>query len=66
MNISSLATNASVSAPASLQGQASVLVLKKAVQLQEASALQLLQSVAPPAQAPRSVGSIGGNVDTFA
>lgn len=66
MNVSSLVTNASASASTSLQGQASILVLKKAMQLQETSALQLLQSATAPVPTSRPAGPIGGNIDTFA
>lgn len=66
MNVSSLVTNASVSAPASIQGQASVLVLKKAMQIQEASALQLVQAVANPTPASPPDAPLGRTIDIFA
>lgn len=66
MNVSSLVSNVSLAPPTSLQGQASVLVLKKAMQIQEASALQLVQAVANPTPASPPDGPLGRNIDIFA
>ena len=49
MNVTALASAASTSAATTVQGQASLLVLKKAMDLQQANAAQLLQALPPPA-----------------
>ncbi|MCV2217918.1 putative motility protein [Thauera sp. Sel9] len=68
MDVSSIAAAASANAAARVQAEASVKVLKMALDMQAESALQLLQAVPAPAQPPASaVGSAaGGVVDTWA
>lgn len=63
MDVSSIAAAASANAMAQVQQQASIAVLKKALELQEQGALQLLQALPQPA-AP--VGTAGGVIDTYA
>ena len=65
MNISALASAASANSPATIQGQASLLVLKKAMDLQQANAAQLLQSLPPPIS-PTPGATVGGVINTFA
>lgn len=64
MDVSALASAASVSSTASIQGQASVLVLKKAMQMQQESAMQLLQALPQPT-GPTPGATVGGTIDTF-
>lgn len=64
MDVSSIAAAASANAMTQVQQQASVAVLKKALELQEQGALQLLQALPPPAASP--VGTAGGVIDTYA
>lgn len=61
---SSAASSASAATPGSVQGAASVRVLKKAMDLQAASATQLIASLPQPALA--TSGSLGTKVNTFA
>lgn len=64
MDVSSIAAAASANAIAQVQQQASVAVLKKALDIQEQSALQLLEALPPPVSVP--VGTTGGVIDTYA
>lgn len=65
MDVSSIAAAASANSMAQVQQQASVSVLKKALDIQEQSALQLLEALPEPVAAP--VGSAtGGVIDTYA
>lgn len=57
-------SGASAATPGSVQGAASVLVLKKALDMQASSATQLIASLPQPALA--SSGTIGTKVNTFA
>ncbi|WP_068636607.1 YjfB family protein [Thauera butanivorans] len=68
MDVSSIAAAASANAAAKVQAEASVKVLKMALDMQAESALQLLQAIPAPVQPPVSaVGSAaGGVVDTWA
>lgn len=65
MNVSALASAASASAATTVQGQASLLVLKKAMDLQQANAAQLLQALPQSAQ-PAPGATLGGTINTFA
>lgn len=64
MNVSALASTASANSAATVQGQASLLVLKKAMDLQQANAAQLLQALPPPS-GPTPGTTVGGTIDTF-
>ncbi|MCC4116826.1 YjfB family protein [Aromatoleum toluclasticum] len=64
MDITMIASIASANASASLQAQASVLVLRKAMELQTLNAAQLLQAFPTPA-GPTPGASIGGTIDVF-
>jgi len=64
MDVSSIAAAASANAAAQLQTQVSVSVLKKAMDIQESSAMQLLQAIPQPTPAP--IGTSGGVIDTWA
>jgi len=64
MDVSSVAAAVSANSAAQLQSQVSVSVLKKAIDMQESSAMQLLQAIPQPAPAP--VGTSGGVIDTWA
>lgn len=64
MEISSVAASVSATSLAKVQAQVSVTLLRKALDIQQANALQLLQAV--PAPAPTSTGSIGTIIDTRA
>lgn len=66
MNVSAFASAASAGNPATVQGQASLLVLKKAMDLQQANAAQLLQALPRPAARPTPGAAGGGTIDTFA
>lgn len=65
MNISSVAAAVSTQSQTAVQGQAQLLVMKKAMDLQEANALQLLQALPQPVQAATG-SSLGTVVNTFA
>lgn len=65
MDVSSIAPAASANALGRVQAEASLMVLKKAMDLQSQSALQLLQAVPAPVQVPDAGGSLGGVVDTW-
>ena len=56
--------NASAADPGSVQGVASVLVLKKALDMQAASAAQLIQALPQPALA--TSGTVGTRVNAYA
>lgn len=63
----SAVNNASSADLSTVQGAAAVSVMKKAMNLQAASTLQLIQSVAQPAQpALASSGSLGTQFNAFA
>lgn len=64
MNVSALASAASTHSTATVQGQASLLALKKAMDLQQANAAQLLQTLPQPA-GPVPGAVVGGKIDTF-
>ena len=66
MNVSAFASAASAGHTATVQGQASLLVLKKAMDLQQANAVQLLQALPRPAALPAPGATVGGTIDTFA
>lgn len=64
MDVSSLAAAASANAATSVRAEASVKVLKKAIDLQAEGTLQLLQALPQPPATP--VGSVaGGVIDTW-
>lgn len=64
-SVSAAAVNAASNANlASVQGTASVLVLKKALDAQAAGAVQLIQSLPQPALA--TSGALGTRVNTYA
>jgi hypothetical protein len=63
MNVSSVAAAVSAQALASTQMQASLLVLKKSIDLQQTLALQLLQAMPQPAP---SGSGVGGTIDVYA
>jgi hypothetical protein len=64
MDVASIAAAASANAMAEVQQEAAVSVLKKTLDIQQQSAMQLLQAI-PQAPAP-SVGTAGGYIDTWA
>ena len=64
MDVSSIAAAASANSAAQLQQEVSVSVLKMAMDIQEQSALQLLEAL-PPVPAA-SGGTAGGVIDTWA
>ena len=64
MDINRAAATFSAMSLANVQGQASLALLRKTLDMQQASALQLLQTL--PAPAPAPTGSVGGNVDIYA
>jgi hypothetical protein len=51
---------------ASTNDAASILALKKALEMQEQLAAQLIASVAESAPHPDTGGSLGGNIDVYA
>ncbi|MBW7861066.1 MAG: YjfB family protein [Rhodocyclaceae bacterium] len=65
MDISRAASAASNASLGSVQGQASLMMLKKAIALQESNALQLVNAIP---QAPRidPAATVGGRINTFA
>ena len=65
MDVASIAAAASSNALAEVQHEAAVSVLKKTMDIQEQSAMQLLQAIPQP-PAPASVGTAGGYIDTWA
>ncbi|NMG34807.1 putative motility protein [Azoarcus sp. TTM-91] len=64
MDVSSIAAAASANSASQLQTQVSVSVLKKAMDVQETHALQLLAALPPTPSGP--VGATGGVIDTYA
>jgi uncharacterized membrane protein YgdD (TMEM256/DUF423 family) len=64
MDIISAATAASAHSTAQMQSASELAVLKKAIDIQAAGALALVQALPAPPLAP--VGTEGGNVDTWA
>ncbi|NMF97270.1 YjfB family protein [Aromatoleum toluolicum] len=64
MDITTIASIASANASTSLKAQASVLVLKKAMELQTLNAAQLLQALPAPA-GPTPGARLGSVIDTF-
>lgn len=64
MDVSSAAASISAMTLANYQAQASLMVLKKSLDLQAASALQLVQAVPHP-PAPNPSATVGGRVDVF-
>jgi hypothetical protein len=65
MDITAIASAVSSNASTQLQSQASLLVLKKAMEMQQAQAALLLQALPQPT-GPTPGAVVGGNVDTFA
>lgn len=65
MDVSAIASAASANAMAEVQQEAAISVLKKIMDIQEQSAMQLLQAIPQP-PAPASVGTAGGYIDTWA
>ncbi|MCK9260952.1 MAG: YjfB family protein [Azoarcus sp.] len=63
MDVSSIAAAASANAAAQVQQEVSVSVLKKAMDIQEQSAMQLLEALPPVPAAP--TGTAGGVIDTW-
>lgn len=51
---------------ADVQSQASFLVLRKALDLQQSSALQLLQALPQMTSSSNPTATVGRNIDTFA
>ena len=64
MDVSSIASAASGNAMAQIQDKAATLVLRKALDAQEQSAMALLQAI--PAPQPVPTGMAGGVIDTWA
>ena len=65
MDVASIAAAASSNAMAEVQHEAAVSVLKKTMDIQEQSAMQLLQAIPQP-PAPVGSGTSGGYIDTWA
>ncbi|NMG14644.1 YjfB family protein [Aromatoleum bremense] len=65
MNVATIAAAASANSAATVQAQASLLVLKKAMDLQQSGAAQLLQALPQPAVAPIPGATVGGSIDLF-
>lgn len=63
MNVSAAAASVSATTLANTQAQVSLLVLRKALDLQAAGALQLVQSASEPVR-PAATG-LGTRVDTW-
>lgn len=61
---SATVTNASSADPGTIQGSASMMVLKKAIDQQAASAAQLIAALPQPALA--TSGTVGTKVNTYA
>ncbi len=64
MDVSSIAAASTANAMARVQQEASVSVLKQALDIQEQSAMQLLQAIPLPQAIP--LGTAGGLIDTWA
>ena len=65
MDVASIAAAASSNAMAEVQHEAAVSVLKKTMDIQEQSAMQVLQAIPQP-PAPVASGTSGGYIDTWA
>ena len=65
MDVASIAAAASANAMAEVQHEAAVSVLKKTMDIQEQSAMQLLQAIPQP-PAPVASGTAGGYLATWA
>lgn len=65
MDVASIAAASSSNAAASVHAEAAVKVLKKAIDLQADSAMQLLQALTQP-PATRVGSAVGGVIDTWA
>lgn len=65
MDVASIAAAASSNAMAEVQQEAAVSVLKKTMDIQEQSAMQLLQAIPQP-PVPVASGTAGGYIDTWA
>ncbi|KON79986.1 YjfB family protein [Azoarcus sp. PA01] len=65
MNVTAIATAAAANSAARLQAHASLLVLRKAMELQRSGAAQLLEALPQPAVAPTPDASVGGSIDLF-
>lgn len=63
--VSAAVTSASNGTPGTVQGAASTLVLRKALDIQAAGAVELLNAL-PQQPALATQGNIGRNVNTFA
>lgn len=64
MDINSAASSISTMSLANVQAQASISMFKKALDLQQSTAAQLLQALPAPAQ-PVPGTSVGTRVDTY-
>jgi hypothetical protein len=64
MDVSPIAATATALSGLQVQSQIAVSVLKKAIDLESAGALQLLQAL--PSPTPVSAGAAGGAVDVWA
>jgi len=64
VDISSAAASISALSQANVQAQASMLIFKKALDLQQSNAMQLLQALPAPAQAPTGT-TVGAQIDTY-
>lgn len=64
MDVSAIASAASANAMAEVQQEAAISVLKKTMDIQAQSAMQLLQAIPQPPAAP--TGTAGGYIDTWA
>ncbi len=63
MDVTSIAASASAMSLATVQGQVGLSVLRKALDIQQASALQLIQAL-PATPAPASTGTVGTIINT--
>lgn len=66
MEVSSIAAAATANAMVKVQQEASVMVLKKALDVQQQGALQLLEAMPQVPAAPTAGGATGSVVDTWA
>jgi len=64
VDVSSAAASISALSQANVQAQASILILKKALDLQQSSAMQLLQALPAPVQAQPGT-TVGTQIDTY-
>jgi hypothetical protein len=64
MDVSSAAASISALSLANVQARASLSILRKTLDLQQAQALQLLQALPAPVQA--QPGTLGTRIDTWA